>query len=96
MTLIIIPTTVLLTKINYYGQEHNYITNLIASVSCNDRIWIVRQIVRNATEFGVCKDLGANIFNYFIIHDLKDVDFIMCILLEEIIITLAISSGVCN
>ena len=33
----------------------------------------------------MCRDLGANIFNYFVLHDFKDIDIMMCILLEEII-----------
>jgi hypothetical protein len=69
----------------YDGRERDYITELVASVSKADRIWIMRQIIRRAPEYGVCRDLGANVFNYFVLHDLKEVDAMMCILLEEII-----------
>jgi hypothetical protein len=30
-------------------------------------------------------EILANVFNYFVLHDLKEVDAMMCILLEEII-----------
>jgi hypothetical protein len=72
-------------SVTYDGHERDHITELVASVSRADRIWIVRQIIRRAPEYGVCRDLGANVFNYFVLHDLKEVDAMMCILLEEII-----------
>jgi hypothetical protein len=42
---------------------------MIESISREDRIWIVEQLVRRAPEFGVCRDLGANIYNYFIMQN---------------------------
>ena len=41
----------------------------MAWVSGDDRIWLVQQIVRNAPEFGGCRHLGANLFNYFVIRN---------------------------
>jgi hypothetical protein len=67
-----------------HGCERKFIMELISSASFQDRIWIVRQIVRRASQFGVCKELGANIFNYFVIHDLSQADIIFSILLDEI------------
>ena len=67
------------------GCEREYLANLVASLSRDDRIWTIKQIIRRAPEYGVCRNLGANIFNYFVLHDLNDVDAMMCILLEEII-----------
>jgi hypothetical protein len=52
-----------------HGCERKFIMELISSVSPQDRIWIVQQTVRRAPQFGVCKELGANLFNYFVIHD---------------------------
>ena len=45
----------------------------------------MRQIIRKAPEYGVCRSLGGNVFNYFVLHDLNKIDAMMCILLEEII-----------
>jgi len=33
---------------------------------------------------GQIENTGANVFNYFVLHDLKDADYIICILLKEI------------
>ena len=71
--------------VTYDGYERDYLTELAASISRDDRIWTMRQIIRKAPEYGVCRDLGANVFNYFVLHDLKEVDDMMCIVLEEII-----------
>src|SRR5271167_633663 len=60
---------------------------IMSSISCQERIWTMKQIIRNAPEFGVCRNLGANIFNYFVLHDFNDVDAMTCILLDEIIDT---------
>ena len=73
--------------VTYEGCEREYIINLLASLSRHDRIWTMKQIIQKAPEFGVCRNLGANIFNYFVLFDLKDIDAIMCVLLEEIIAT---------
>jgi hypothetical protein len=32
-------------------------------------MWIVEQIIRRAPEFGVCWDLGASVYNHFILRD---------------------------
>jgi len=68
----------------YDGCEQEYLIDLVASLT-KDRIWTTRQIIRGAPEYGVCRDLGANVFNYFVLHDLEEVNAMMCILLEEII-----------
>ena len=73
--------------VTYEGREREYIINLLASLSRHDRIWTMKQIIQKAPEFGVCRNLGANIFNYFVLFDLKDVDAIMLGL--HIYITLA-------
>jgi hypothetical protein len=70
-----------------YQLEEEYLNDQIAALSHEDRVWLVEQIVRRAGEFGVCKDLGANLFNYFVIRDLQEVDIMLCKLLEEIIQT---------
>jgi hypothetical protein len=66
-------------------HEEGYIKELIGSISLSDRVWILQQIVRRAPEFGVCRDLATNLFNYFILHDLEHVDFMLCALLDEIV-----------
>ena len=70
----------------YDGCEQEYLIDLVASLTKDDRIWTMRQIIRGAPEYGVCRDLGANVFNYFVLHDLE-VNAMMCILLEEIIVS---------
>jgi hypothetical protein len=47
-----------------HGREKEYLTPMIESISQDDRVWIVEQLVRRAPEFGVCRDLGVNIYNY--------------------------------
>src|SRR5271170_4029728 len=71
--------------VTYDGYERDYLTELAASISRDDRIWTMRHIIRKAPEYGVCRNLGANVFNYFVLHDLNEVDAMICILLEEII-----------
>ena len=46
---------------------------------------IIEQLVRRAGEFGICEHLGANIFNYFVVTELKDIDFWLCKLLDEML-----------
>jgi hypothetical protein len=67
--------------------EREYIADLIASVSREDRIWIVEQIVCLATEFGVCSDLGAAIYSYFILRDPAESEQL------DLILTRAISTS---
>jgi hypothetical protein len=67
-----------------HGDEV-YLVRLVASLSKQDRIWTVRQIIRKAAVHGVCRNLAANVFNYFVLRDLKEADAIMYILLEEVI-----------
>jgi hypothetical protein len=69
----------------YVGCERDYLIGLIESLSKENRIWAMKQIIRKAPEYGVCRNLGANVFNYFVLHCLNDVDAMMYILLEEII-----------
>ena len=71
--------------VDYSGCERDYLVDLVASLSREDRVWTMRQIIRKAPEYGVCRSLGANVFNYFILHNPSEVDTMMCILLEEII-----------
>ena len=71
--------------VTYVGFEREYLTNFVASTPRHDRIWAMEQIIRRAPEFGVCRNLGVNIFDYFVLHDLNYDDAMMCILLEEII-----------
>jgi len=72
-------------SVDYNGCERDYLVKLIATLSEKDRIWAVRQIIRKAPEYGVCRSLAINVFSYFMLHDLKAVDNMMCVLLEEII-----------
>lgn len=69
------------------GLEIEYISGLVDATSPKDRIWVLQQIVRRAPEFGMCRDLGANLFNYFVVRDLRETDLMLSILLEEIIDT---------
>lgn len=69
------------------GCERDYTVKMVESLSKNDRGWTMRQIIRTrkAPEHGVCRHLGTNVFNYFVLHDFGEVDGMLCILLEEII-----------
>lgn len=50
-----------------WGFQEDFLTNTLGSLSQADRLWIMRKIVSLAPEFGVCADLGCNIFNYFVL-----------------------------
>ena len=73
------------SRVDYEGCEQDYLVDLIASLSREDRIWTMRHIIQKAPEYGVCRNLGANVFNYFVLDPLNKVNDMMCILLEEII-----------
>jgi hypothetical protein len=47
-------------------------------------MWIVEQIIRRAPEFGVCWDLGASIYNHFILRDPTESAQLDLILTREI------------
>lgn len=67
------------------NRQEKYIKELIGSISLSDRVWILQQIVRRAPEFGACRYLATNLFNYFVLHDLAHVDFMLCTILDEIV-----------
>lgn len=67
-----------------YGCERKFVVELISSILLKDRIWAVQKIIRRAPEFGVCRELGANLFNYFVIHDLTQADKVFNTLLDEV------------
>ena len=39
------------------GFEQRYLQELIASISLSERVWVIKEIVRLAPEFGGCRDL---------------------------------------
>ena len=55
----------------------------VGSLSQPNRIWVIEQLVRRAPEFGACRDLSANIFNYFVASDCG-ADLMLTTLLTEI------------
>ena len=66
-----------------YGFERKYVAGCVGSLSQQDKIWVIEQLVRHAPEFGACRDLGANIFNYFVASDCE-ADLMLTTLLKEI------------
>jgi len=48
------------------GKEAKYIVSAVKTLNENERIWLAVQAVRMAPEYGVCRDLGANLFNYLV------------------------------
>jgi hypothetical protein len=46
-----------------------YLIRLIKSLSKGDRVWALEQIVRLEPEFGVCRNLGATLYNYVVKRD---------------------------
>ena len=66
------------------GFEIKFINERMASISRDDRIWILEQIIRRAREFQSCRDLGANLFNYFVVRDISEADVMLAILIDEI------------
>jgi hypothetical protein len=61
------------------SREKLYLERTLISLPREDRQWILEQILRRAPEFGVCRYLGANLFNYFVLDPFdfnrpKDVD----------------------
>ena len=66
------------------GFESEFISERMASISRDDRIWVLEQIIRRAPEFQSCRDLGANLFNYFVVRDFTESDIMLSILIDEI------------
>jgi hypothetical protein len=72
-------------EIKFRENETKYLQQQIELLSPEDKEWLLREIIRKAPEYGQCRDLGANIFNYLIVADLELVDVMLEIVLEEII-----------
>jgi len=66
------------------GFESEFVNEQMASITRDDRIWILEQIIRRASEFQICRDLGANLFNYFVVRDLAEADIMLSVLIDEI------------
>lgn len=66
------------------GFEAEFLNERMGSISRGDRIWILEQIIRRASEFQSCRDLGANLFTYFVVRDLAEADTMLSILVDEI------------
>ena len=66
------------------GFESEFVNERMSSISRDDRIWILEQIIRRASEFQSCRDLGANLFNYFVVRDFAEADVMLSILIDEI------------
>jgi hypothetical protein len=50
------------------GIEKDYLNEAIQSFNVDERVLLVTRAVRMAPEFGVCRDLGANLFNYVVLQ----------------------------
>jgi hypothetical protein len=68
-----------------HNLEEKYLADLISSVSTNDRVRIVQNIVRKAPEFGVCRQLGESVFKYFVLRDAEEMYLIASTLLRKIL-----------
>ena len=74
------------------GREKLYLERTLVSLQREDRQWILEQILRRAPEFGVCRYLGANLFNYFVLDpfdfnrpkDVDEADMMFSTILREI------------
>ena len=66
------------------GFESEWVSERMALFSRDDRIWILQPVIRRAPEFQSCKDLGANLFNYFVVRDFAEADVMLSILIDEI------------
>jgi hypothetical protein len=69
--------------------EKESVTQMLHSQSWDNKLWLLKEIVRMAPEHGQCRDLGGNLFNYFIVPEqvepeLERGDFIFSVLLQEI------------
>ena len=67
-----------------YGREREYVKESVGSISQNDRIWLLEQIVQRAPEYGVCRYLGTYLFKYFVIRDTAEADLMLSVLVKEI------------
>jgi len=67
------------------GLEREAVSRMIKPLSQKTRIRLLEDIVRKAPEFGQCRDLGGNLFNYFVTSaDFKYIDLMFSVLLQEI------------
>jgi hypothetical protein len=67
------------------GRERQFILDELGSLSQADRIWLIRRIVKLASEYGICRHLGGNIFNYFVCNNREESDVMLSELLEGVI-----------
>jgi hypothetical protein len=67
-----------------YGREQEYVKESVGSISQNDRIWLLEQIVQRAPEYGVCRYLGTYLFKCFVIRDTTEADLMLSVLVKEI------------
>jgi hypothetical protein len=74
------------------GREKVYLERTLVSLQREDRQWILEQILHRAPEFGVCRYLGATLFNYFVLDpfdfnrpkDVDEADIMFSTILREI------------
>ena len=77
-------------RFHFEGRKEQYpVTQMLASQTRDTKVWLLKEIVRMAPEHGQCRDLGGNLFNYFIVPDeveaeLESRDFLFSVLLQEI------------
>lgn len=66
------------------SMEVEYAKELVSSFSKSERIWLVRQIIRRASEYGQCLDLGGYLFTYFVVRDFSESSIMLETLVDEI------------
>jgi len=69
-----------------FGLQDEFLAKRLESLSLADRLWILRKIVSQAPEFGICPDLGGTLFDYFVLGCApEDSDVMFSALLQSMI-----------
>jgi hypothetical protein len=68
------------------GLEKEPVTAMMSSLSRKEKILLLEETVRKAPEYGQCRDLSGNLFNYFVLaaDNEEDIDLMFSVLLEQI------------
>jgi hypothetical protein len=69
------------------GHEKKFIRACIDKLQYEDKVWLIRRILKLTPEFGKCSYLGISLFKYVVCNKLEESDGLLSVLLEEVMDT---------
>jgi hypothetical protein len=67
-----------------WGLQDKYIVKEVEGLGDEDRVWIGVEVLRKASEYGLCRDLGATLFKYLVKEREGEDDPVFAANVEEI------------